>query len=72
MVKEIADVYEVIDCIIETFGLDKDKIISYQALKKAERGSFTKNSFVETFSPKKDSSEERYCLLNVHRAPEIF
>jgi predicted house-cleaning noncanonical NTP pyrophosphatase (MazG superfamily) len=70
--KELADVYEVIDVIIAAYGFSRDAIIKYQEQKRADRGTFTKNSFVKTFSPRANSDQERYCLKNVHRAPEIL
>lgn len=72
LVKEIADVYEVLDVMIKAHGLSKDSILAYQEAKKAERGTFTKNSFVKTFSPRENSEQEAYCVKNVFRAPEII
>ncbi len=70
--KELADVYEVIDVIINTYGLSKEAIIEYQKEKRIHRGTFTNNTFVKTFSPIAHSDQEAYCLANVHRAPEII
>lgn len=69
--KELADVYEVIDVIIKTYGLSKETIIEYQKEKRAHRGTFANDTFVKTFSPLPQSDQEAYCLANIHRAPEI-
>ena len=45
--KEIGDVYEVIDAIIETYNFDKDKIIEIKKERKEKRGGFAKKIFLE-------------------------
>jgi|CXWL01.1.fsa_nt_gi predicted house-cleaning noncanonical NTP pyrophosphatase (MazG superfamily) len=46
LVEEIADIYEVLDNIIETKKLDKQKIQGIQEKKKREVGSFKKKIFL--------------------------
>ncbi len=41
LIKELADVFEVVDGIIEIYGLDKDSILEEQKKRKEKRGSFT-------------------------------
>ena len=42
LVKEIADLYEVIDSLIVAYGLDKDSIIKMQRSRREKRGGFEK------------------------------
>ncbi len=48
LIKELADVYEVIDAIIENCGLDKEEIMKIKIKRQAERGGFTKKIFLES------------------------
>ena len=45
--KELADVFEVIDCTIKTFGLDREAIKKKQAEKRGKRGGFDEQIFLE-------------------------
>ncbi len=45
---EIADVYEVIDTIIDIYNLDRRKIMKFKKEKKEKRGGFKKRIFLET------------------------
>ena len=42
LVKELADLYEVIDAVMIAFGLDKDAILAKQQKRRDERGGFEK------------------------------
>ncbi|MEA1937473.1 MAG: nucleoside triphosphate pyrophosphohydrolase [Patescibacteria group bacterium] len=48
LMKEISDVYEVIDTIVDLYKLDKDLILRLQKDKKEKRGSFEKRIFLES------------------------
>jgi predicted house-cleaning noncanonical NTP pyrophosphatase (MazG superfamily) len=48
LIKEIGDVYEVIDAIIDSCGLDKAEIIKIKNKRKIERGGFNKKIFLES------------------------
>ena len=47
LIKEISDIYEVIDAIIEGYGLDTAEIKSVKEKRRKERGSFKKKLFLE-------------------------
>lgn len=47
MMKEIGDIYEVIDAIISSSGLDREKILKLKEERKAKRGGFEKKIFLE-------------------------
>lgn len=48
LMKEIGDVYEVIDAIIDDCGLDKAEIMKLKSERKVERGGFSKKIFLES------------------------
>jgi len=48
LTKEISDVYEVIDAIIDLYNLDKDLILKLQKDRKEKRGNFEKRIFLES------------------------
>ena len=44
---ELADIYEVLDALIPSYGFSKDEILNLQSKKRAERGGFEKRLFLE-------------------------
>ena len=47
MIKEISDVYEVVDAIIESYKLDRGEINKIKEERRAKRGGFKKKIFLE-------------------------
>ena len=47
LVKEIGDVYEVIDALITQYRLDREEITKLQAERRAKRGGFSQKIFLE-------------------------
>ena len=48
LMKEISDVYEVIDTIIDLYKLDKDLTLKLQKDRKEKRGNFEERIFLES------------------------
>ncbi len=48
LVKELADVYEVIDALVKEFDLSREEIESVQKEKREQRGGFEKKLFLES------------------------
>ena len=48
LMKEIGDVYEVIDAIIDNCGLDREEIMKLKNERRIERGGFDKKIFLES------------------------
>src|SRR3989344_2818332 len=46
--EEIADIYEVLDALIQARGLSKDGIMKLKEQKRAERGGFEEKLFLES------------------------
>lgn len=42
LVKELADLYEVIDAVMATYGIDRSEVLQAQQERHAERGGFDK------------------------------
>jgi len=42
LIMELADIYEVIDAIVETYGINRELIIAEQIRRRKERGGFQK------------------------------
>jgi predicted house-cleaning noncanonical NTP pyrophosphatase (MazG superfamily) len=48
LIKEIGDVLEVIDALVEAYDLDKSQIEELKAKRRRERGGFEKRLFLES------------------------
>jgi predicted house-cleaning noncanonical NTP pyrophosphatase (MazG superfamily) len=48
LLKEISDIYEIIDAIVDNCGLDKEEIMKLKNERKIERGGFDKKIFLES------------------------
>jgi predicted house-cleaning noncanonical NTP pyrophosphatase (MazG superfamily) len=47
LMKEIGDIYEVIDAMIEAYGLSKDNIVALKEDRKMKRGGFKDRIYLE-------------------------
>jgi len=48
LIKEIGDVYEVIDAIMDYYKIDREEVIKLKNKRRAERGGFKKRIFLES------------------------
>ena len=71
MVDEIADVLEVIDCILAFHGISKEEILRHKEAKLLEFGSYNDPRLVDYVEYPVGSSEEKHCLDNPDRYPEL-
>ncbi len=72
LIEELADLYEVIDCLCQAHGFTREEIIALQTKKRDERGSFSRRIFVETAEHPAGSFGEKYCLMTPEKYPEII
>jgi predicted house-cleaning noncanonical NTP pyrophosphatase (MazG superfamily) len=72
LIAELADVHEVIDCLIAVHNITKKEIVTAQIKKQTERGSFMERKFVETAQHPVGSYGEHYCLADPEKYPEII
>jgi predicted house-cleaning noncanonical NTP pyrophosphatase (MazG superfamily) len=71
MVDEIVDVLEAIDSILAFHGISKDEILKLKEAKLAEFGSYTDHRLVDYVEYPAGSEEEKHCLENPDRYPEL-
>lgn len=71
MIDEIVDVLEVIDCILDFHGIPKDQVMALKTKKFNEFGSYTDRRLVDFVEYPAGSQEEKHCLENPDRFPEI-
>ncbi len=71
LAKELADVQEVIDCLVAAIGKTSADILAAQAQKTARYGTFDKKIYVDTVDVRDDSVWLPHYLENPDRYPEI-
>jgi len=71
LLKEIADVQEVIDNLIEALGSSKEEVAEIQKKKNEKAGSFKKRLYVKHVITKPDSEWVEYYLSSPDKYPEI-
>lgn len=72
MMDEIADVLEVLDCILQFHGISKEETVALQEKKRLEGGSYTDQRLIDYVEYPAGSKEEQHCLANPDRYPELI
>jgi len=70
-VEELADIQEVLDCMIEEIGATKDEVAKMQVVKQTKAGSFKKKLFINTIDVPEDSEWIQYYKKRADRHPEL-
>jgi len=71
MVDEIADILEVIDCMLVFHGISKEEVLKHKEAKLLEFGSYMDQRLVDYVEYPAGSEEEKHCLDNPDRYPEL-
>jgi len=71
MVDEIVDVLEAIDCLLDFHGIPKEDIAKHKEAKMLQYGSYTDHRLVDYVEYPAGSEEEKHCLANPDRHPEL-
>ena len=71
LLSELADILEVVDCIIKFHKLSLTDVKIRQEEKRDDRGSFLERKFVTIAEYKQGSKAEAYALNDIARHPEI-
>ena len=71
LVEELADLYEVVDTIIASHGINKKEILAVQEKKRVEKGGFMQRTYVTVARHPVGSYSESYCLAQPEKYPEI-
>ncbi len=68
---ELADLHEVLDCMVAAIGENPESLKAIQAKKNSKLGSFGKRVFIDTVSIPEDNEWIKYLESNPDRYPEI-
>lgn len=71
LLNELADLQEVIDCLLETTGMSRSQLQSIQHDKAEKYGSFRRKIFIDTVAIPDSSPWIRYLKANPDRYPEV-
>lgn len=71
LIKELADIQELINNLLEVAGVTKEEFMEIQNKKNEKAGSFKKKQFISTVQVKEDSKWINYYLENSDRYPEV-
>jgi predicted house-cleaning noncanonical NTP pyrophosphatase (MazG superfamily) len=70
--KELADVQEVVDCLVVAHGFNEQQVQEVQATKNAKAGSFKERHFAETITLPADNRWVEYYASQPSRFPEVI
>lgn len=70
-VDEIVDVLEVVDCILDFYGIEKEEVMRFKNAKFLEFGSYKDQKLVDYVEYPTGSEEEKHCLDNPDSYPEL-
>ena len=71
MLKELADLIEVIDATASAYGIDHDQLKKIQAERREKRGSFDGRIYIEDITLEDDDPWVDYYVKEPNRFPEI-
>lgn len=72
IVEEIADIYEIIDHILELKNISKEDVLKKQEAKREKAGSFSKKVFIESNTVEEGSDAQKIYLAQPEKYPEII
>lgn len=71
ILEEIADTLEVLHTLAQACNISQKEIVAFQKKKRDEKGGFEQRVFVTFAEHPKDSPQERYCLADPKKYPEV-
>lgn len=71
VLEELADVLEIVDTLAQAYNIEAKDLQIAQEKKRQEKGSYQKRIFLTFAEHPKDSPQERYCLANSEKYPEV-
>lgn len=69
--KEIADLQEIIDCLVDSVGATKEEAVRVQQAKREKYGSFMQRQYVEMLEIDAENPWVEHYVANSDRYPEI-
>jgi len=70
LLKELADIQEIIDCLLEALNISKGEIDLIKEKKKEKWGSFKKRFFIDSVDAEENSEYTKYYLSEPDKYPE--
>jgi len=71
ILEELADVLEIVQTITKMYQISEENLKTTQEKKLQEKGSYQERMFVTFAEHPKDSPQERYCLSDPDKYPEV-
>ena len=71
VLEELADVLEVVHTLAKLYDISVKDLDMHQKKKRNEKGGFEKRIFVSCAEHPQDSPQERYCLADPEKYPEV-
>ena len=71
-VKELADIYEVLESMIKAHSISIDEIKLSQKERREHRGGFTQKIYIGSVSHPEESEGEAYCFKDPTKYPEVL
>jgi len=71
LIEELADVLELIDAMVALHNISDHDLKLAQEKKREQKGGYEQRIFVTFAEHPKDSPQERYCLANLDKYPEV-
>lgn len=71
ILEEMADLLEVFQTLAQVCDISSKEITAFQKKKRDEKGGFKNRTFLTFAEHPKDSPQERYCLADPKKYPEV-
>ncbi|MBP7854457.1 nucleoside triphosphate pyrophosphohydrolase [Candidatus Babeliales bacterium] len=71
IIDELADVMELVDYLAQLHGINHEQLQQAKNNKREEKGGYEKRIFLTFAEHPKDSPQERYCLADPEKYPEV-
>lgn len=69
--EELADVQEIVDCLLRELGIGREELEKKKKQKIEKRGGFNRRIYIKEVKVKENDSWLDYYLANPHKYPEI-
>lgn len=71
LIEELADVLEIVHALAKLHNINNQDLMKAQEQKRKEKGGYSDRIFLTFAEHPKDSPQERYCLADSEKYPEV-
>lgn len=71
LVAELADLYEVMDALLQLHVIDREEVLAEQNIKRDKRGGFAQRTYSTIAQHPEGSAQVSYCLSDPEKYPEV-